>query len=112
MTRRAAIRLRLAFAMLAWLAQAWMPVAHAVVMGAPAPAHAAFSNTYEVGAYRLWGLRAGYMGKRWEVHAEARNLGNRRYASMFSVRDMAAADAAILHPGEPRSVYVGARLTF
>jgi iron complex outermembrane recepter protein len=74
--------------------------------------HADFSNTYTVDRYTLWGLRAGLAGKQWEVYAEARNLADKKYVSLFSVRDAAAADAAILTPGEPRSVYVGARLKF
>lgn len=71
-----------------------------------------FSNTYNVDAYKLWGLRAGYTAHRWEVYAEARNLGDTNYVSVFSVRDRAPADAAILNSGEPRSLYVGARLKF
>ena len=71
-----------------------------------------FSNTYKVDAYTLWGLRAGWTGKAWEVFAEARNLGNKKYVSQFSVRDRAAANAAILTSGEPRSLYAGARLKF
>lgn len=71
-----------------------------------------FSNTYKVDAYALWGLRAGWTGKTWEVFGEARNLGNKNHVSQFSVRDTAAANAAILNPGEPRSLYVGARMKF
>lgn len=71
-----------------------------------------FSNTYRVDAYTLWGLRAGLSGKGWEAYVEGRNLGDKAYVSQFSVRDKAAAGDAILTPGEPRSVYVGARLTF
>jgi iron complex outermembrane recepter protein len=71
-----------------------------------------FSNTYSVDAYTLWGLRAGYATKTWEVFADARNLGNKAYVSQFSVTDAAPAGAAILTPGEPRSLYVGARLKF
>ncbi|WP_439587121.1 TonB-dependent receptor family protein [Hydrogenophaga sp.] len=74
--------------------------------------YADFSNTYKVDSYALWGLRAGWTGKDWEVFAEARNLANRNHVSLFSVRDMAGANAAILSPGEPRSVYVGARFKF
>ena len=74
--------------------------------------YADFSNTYTVDAYALWGLRAGYTAHQWEIYGEARNLGNRKYASFFNVRDIAAANAAILNPGEPRSLYVGARLMF
>lgn len=71
-----------------------------------------FSNTYRVDSYMLWGLRAGVSGARWEVYAEARNLADKAYVSQFSVQDKAAANAAILTPGEPRSLYVGARLKF
>lgn len=74
--------------------------------------YADFSNTYKVDSYALWGLRAGWTGKTWEVFGEARNLGNKNYVSQFSVRDTAAANAAILNPGEPRSLYVGARMKF
>ncbi|WP_127999484.1 TonB-dependent receptor family protein [Piscinibacter defluvii] len=71
-----------------------------------------FGNTYAVDAYTLWGVRAGYATRRWEVFVDARNLGDKAYVSQFSVRDAAPADAAILTPGEPRSVVVGARLKF
>lgn len=39
MNRSAAARLRLALVMLAWLAQAFMPLAHAFAMGAPKDGH-------------------------------------------------------------------------
>ena len=71
-----------------------------------------FSNTYRVDSYTLWGLRAGVSSGKWEVYAEARNLADKAYVSQFSVQDKATANAAILTPGEPRSVYVGARLKF
>lgn len=71
-----------------------------------------FSNSYKVEAYTLWGLRAGVSGSGWELYAEARNLGDKRYVSQFSVMDQASAMAAILIPGEPRSLYLGARLKF
>ena len=58
------------------------------------------------------GLRAGYSTPQWDLYAELRNAGDRKYVSYFSVRDTAAANAAILTPGEPRSLYVGARLKF
>src|SRR5690606_38285288 len=74
--------------------------------------HADFSGTYRVDGYALWGLRAGYVAHRWEIYGELRNLADRRHVSYFSVRDIAAPDAAILYPGEPRSLYVGARLKF
>lgn len=71
-----------------------------------------FSNTYTVEKYTLWGLRAGYTTKQWEVYSELRNAGDKKYVSFFSVRDIAAANSAILTSGEPRSLYVGARLKF
>ncbi len=71
-----------------------------------------FGNTDTVAAYTLWGLRAGYVTKGWEVFVDARNLGDKAYVSQFSVLDIAAADAAILTPGEPRSLYAGLRLKF
>lgn len=74
--------------------------------------YADFSNTYKVDAYAIWGLRTGWSGKTWDIFAEARNLSNKRYVASFAVKDVAAANAAILTPGEPRSFFVGARLMF
>ena len=71
-----------------------------------------FSNSYTVDSYALLGLRAGFSGASWEVFGEARNLTNKRYVSVFGVKDMASPDAAILQAGEPRSVYVGVKLQF
>ena len=74
--------------------------------------YADFSNTYSLDSHALWGLRAGYTTPRWEVYAELRNAGDRKHVSYFSVRDVAAGNAAILNPGEPRSLFVGTRLRF
>lgn len=71
-----------------------------------------FTNTYTIDSHALWGLRAGYTTPRWEVYAELRNAGDRKHVSYFSVRDVAAGNAAILNPGEPRSLFVGTRLRF
>ena len=71
-----------------------------------------FTNTYTIDSHALWGLRAGYTTARWEVYAELRNAGDRKHVSYFSVRDVAAGNAAILNPGEPRSLFVGTRLRF
>jgi len=71
-----------------------------------------FSNTYRVDAYSLMGLRVGMEQARWEVFGEVRNLFDKDYVGTMSVRDVADADAAILQPGAPRSVYVGVRLRF
>lgn len=74
--------------------------------------YADFSNTYTVGAYELLGLRTGVDRGQWSVFAELRNLTDEEYISMFSVRDTAAEDAAILTPGAPLSAYVGTRFRF
>lgn len=74
--------------------------------------YADFGNTYAVDSYALWGLRFGLVRKGWEVYGEARNLGGKAYIARHSVAAFAAPDAAILSPGEPRSLYVGARLRF
>lgn len=74
--------------------------------------YADFTNTYQVDSYTLLGLRAGLSGKTWEVYADARNLTDKEYVSLFSVRNQAGSDAAILQAGEPRSVYVGLTLNF
>lgn len=74
--------------------------------------YADFSNTYQVGSYALWGLRAGYTTKQWEIYGELRNLADKAYIARSSVLDLAAPNAAILSPGEPRSAYFGARLRY
>lgn len=74
--------------------------------------YADFSNTYRVGSYSLFGLRAGIERSRWTLFGEIRNLADKEYVSTFSVRNRAAADDAILQAGEPRSVYAGLRVQF
>lgn len=74
--------------------------------------HADFSNTYTVEGYTLLGFRAGLQRDQWQIFLDLKNLQDRNYIATHSVRDLAAADAAILSPGEPRSVYVGAQLRF
>src|SRR5690606_5121974 len=74
--------------------------------------YADFSNTYEVDSYALWGLRAGYTAKKWEVFGEVRNLADKAYVAGTSVQAVAPADAAVLQAGEPRSLYVGVRTRF
>jgi iron complex outermembrane receptor protein len=74
--------------------------------------YADFNNTYRVDSYELLGLRAGLTREGWEVFGEIRNLTDRDYISLFSVRDMATPGDAILTPGEPRSAYVGIKLRF
>ena len=74
--------------------------------------YADYANSYEIASYVLWGIRTGYTTKRWEVYGEVRNLGDKSYIARHSVAAVAAPTAAILSPGEPRSVYFGARLRF
>ena len=74
--------------------------------------YADFHNNYTIDSYALLGLRVGFSGKSWEVFGEARNLTAEKYVSVFSVKDIAAADAAILQAGEPRSIFVGMKLQF
>ena len=78
--------------------------------------YADFANTYKVDSYTLFGARAGMNHSDWEIFMELRNLTNEKYVGVFSVIDKASANAytddAILQAGEPRSVYVGARIQF
>lgn len=74
--------------------------------------YADFHNTYTIDAYTLLGLRVGVSGKSWEIFGEARNLTGEKYVSLFNVQDRAAPDSAILQAGEPRSIYLGMKLTF
>lgn len=69
-----------------------------------------FANTYRVDGYALMGLRAGFEQGEWNVFIEARNLFDQNYVGSMSVRNRAGAQAAILRPGAPRSVYVGFRI--
>ncbi|MDD3354021.1 TonB-dependent receptor [Zoogloea sp.] len=71
-----------------------------------------FNNSYKLDAYTLWGLRAGLTRKSWEVFGELRNLTDKDHIAYTRVVDVAAPDAAVLYPGEPRSLYVGARFQF
>jgi iron complex outermembrane receptor protein len=66
-----------------------------------------FMNTYDVDSYTLLGLRAGWSQERFNVFAELVNATDERYVSVISVLDAAAADAAVLSPGTPRSLYFG-----
>ena len=72
--------------------------------------YADFSNTYKVESYELIGLRAGYNNQRWEVFAEATNLLDKDYVALVSVRNVASADAAVIYPGAPLSIYAGVRI--
>ena len=71
-----------------------------------------FANTYSVGSYGLFGARAEYNTGHWNVYAEARNLADKDHVGGVVVKDIANANDAVLHPGAPRSFYVGARYQF
>jgi iron complex outermembrane receptor protein len=74
--------------------------------------YADFANTYRLKDYRLIGLRASFAAENWEIFADARNLRDDPYVATVLVKDVAAADAAILFPGAPRAYYFGARYQF
>ncbi len=74
--------------------------------------YADFSNTYQIDSYTLLGFRIGLVRERWEAYGELRNLTDKKYISVFSVKDQAGPNDAILTPGEPRSMYVGMRMKF
>jgi iron complex outermembrane receptor protein len=71
-----------------------------------------FMNTYKVDSYSLLGLRAGWSQERWNVFADLVNATDKRYVAVISVRDAAAANAEILNPGSPRSLYFGVQGRF
>jgi iron complex outermembrane receptor protein len=71
-----------------------------------------FANTQRVGSYGLFGARAEYETGQWNVFAEARNLADKDHVASVVVKDRAGASDALLHPGAPRSIYVGARYQF
>ncbi len=74
--------------------------------------YADFSNSYRVDSYRLLGLRAGIDRQPWSVFGEVRNLLDKEYVGVLTVKDRAGADDALLQAGAPRSVYVGVRYRF
>lgn len=71
-----------------------------------------FANSYSVGSYGLFGARAEYTTGHWNVYAEARNLANKDHIAAVTVKDRAGPNDQVLHPGAPRSFYVGARYQF
>jgi iron complex outermembrane receptor protein len=74
--------------------------------------YADFANSYRVGGYALAGLRAGFRNGRWEWFAEIENLFDRPYPVTVEALNRAGADAAVLNPGAPRSLYAGVRLHY
>ncbi len=74
--------------------------------------YADYASTYKVDSYSLWGLRAGYSEKAWEVYGELRNASNKSYVSYTSVNGSYGVNDAILYPGAPRSLFAGAKFRF
>jgi iron complex outermembrane receptor protein len=72
--------------------------------------YADFSNTYKIDSYKLLGLRAGYSRGKWEIYGDARNLSNKEYVGVFSVKDQFRPENSLFQPGEPRSVYLGVKI--
>jgi iron complex outermembrane receptor protein len=71
-----------------------------------------FANSYTVDGYELMGLRAGLSGRRWELFGEVRNVFDVDYIATLSVLNVAPANARVLYPGAPVSVYTGLRYSF
>jgi iron complex outermembrane receptor protein len=74
--------------------------------------YADFAATYKVDSYTLWGLRAGYSEKSWEVYGELRNASNKPYVSYTSVSGVYGAGDSVIYPGAPRTLYAGAKFRF
>lgn len=66
-----------------------------------------FANTYRVDSYSIFGVRTGWSNDRWNVFGELVNAADEDYVATVLVRDIAAANAAVLNPGVPRSLYFG-----
>lgn len=67
-----------------------------------------FANSFFADPYALVGLKAGWRSEKWSVFVEARNLGDKRYASSTGVvLNAAGADVAQFLPGDGRSFYGG-----
>ncbi|NOQ36778.1 MAG: TonB-dependent receptor plug domain-containing protein [Methylococcaceae bacterium] len=74
--------------------------------------YADFANTYRVDSYVLIGARAGWENENIRVFIEGKNLADENYVANHGVRDTASADADILNPGSPISVYGGVEISF
>jgi iron complex outermembrane receptor protein len=74
--------------------------------------YADYASTYKVDSYSLWGLRAGYSEKAWDVYGELRNASDKSYVSYTGVNGTQASNASILYPGAGRTLYVGFQWRF
>lgn len=77
-------------------------------------AYVDYANTTRAGDYLTLGLRGQINLGDWELHAEARNLTDERYASTVigASLNTLGADSVSFAPGEPQSFTVGATLRF
>ena len=73
-------------------------------------AYVDYANTTRAGDYLTLGLRGQINLGDWELHAEARNLTDERYASTVigASLNTLGADSVSFAPGEPQSFTVGA----
>jgi len=71
-----------------------------------------FANTFRIDDHQLLGLRGGWEGRSWRMFIELQNLLDADYVASHRVRTRAPADAALLEPGAPRSVYAGVTVSF
>lgn len=73
-----------------------------------------YANTQRTPAYMKLNLEAGVRVRpNLTVFLDARNLTNKRYISdLGTVTDARVATTAVYYPGEGRSVFVGARMSF
>ena len=82
----------------------------------PQGAWADYANTLRANSYLLVGLEAGFSPAPGVfLFLDARNLTGKRYVSdLTTIANAQApgANTAVFYPGEGRSVYVGARVSF
>ncbi len=80
----------------------------------PQGAWADYANTLRAPGYIKLGLEAGMtVAPGVFVFLDARNLTNKRYVSDLStITDARQVSSAVFYPGEGRSLYVGARISF
>lgn len=74
-----------------------------------------YANSFQVPAYSILGLRAGYepRGKNWQVFVDVQNLTDKRYVSVASTQDNANGnDGAYFSPGDGRGVFAGFSVHF
>lgn len=71
--------------------------------------YADYTNTQRVGAYLIYGAKAGYRTQGWDVYVEGLNLGNKHYAASSEIDTSLTPNDHFLDPGRPRTVMVGIR---